>query len=374
MRTSPFLVPILVGLFAVANPAKSAVFPVPSTEYPTIASGIASASAGDTVLIAPGDYPRVIAVTKAVLLLAEDGDEVRVAGLNGSAAQAEGLVFSAELLPQTSPLVTAGDGLRLARCRFEGAVQGILVEGAALTVENCSFADQIQAVSVGEAGHDISLRGCTFKDCPLVFVAESEPTCSDGERREADPCPGASCRTALLETCTIQGGDNPIRIGGCWDLQILGCTFQAVDNAVSAWGSRVRIENTSIIGHGSIGIGLELIGCSGHVRRSGFSGFEVGVLVGDGGCPVFTNVVIGGSLNRGNTMSGRVAALSVEQPESVIADFNHWGSLDCDEAQAKIQGQPVGIIADVLFLQTESCVVPAHPTTWGRLKLRGTGP
>jgi len=373
MRLLPFALSIL-AVPAFALPAHAVVRTVPGAEYPSIQSAITASVAGDTVFVKPGDYLRTVVVDKAIRLEGSPDGPVRVPGLTGSLVHVVRLTFTTSLSEAGATLVAAGDGVTLELCRFEGPVQGVLLNGADLVVEACVFTNQLLAVYGLGSPHHVTLRGCSFTDCAQILRADGAGTCPGGDRAPAAACEGTPCSSALVENCAVLRSDHALELGPDWDVTVTGTSFIDVNGAIEAGYSRVRVEDSTLSGSGTAGAGLELTGCSGYLRRSTVGGFQTGVAVADGGCSVYGTFILGGALSRGNTISGNVTGLLIAQPEWVNADYNYWGVFECAAAQASVSGQSVHIIADAFFLSGTVCTVPTHPVTWGRLKRGGGRP
>jgi hypothetical protein len=139
--------------------------------------------------------------------------------------------------------------------------------------------------------------------------------------------------------------------------------------AVEARGVRLEMTATHVQGAGP-GVGLDLASVSGFIRSSDVGQFGTGLRVGDGGCPRYSDLTIGGSLEFANDLGGAVL-LELAQPESVNAELNFWGSTVCQAVLSQIVGQGVNLITNDTHQVVIQCGTTASlPTTWGSLKER----
>ena len=152
--------------FVVPRPAAATTRHVPA-DAPTIAAGLAAATAGDTVLVAPGTYVERVVLPSDVTL--------RVDGVPGAAT------IDAALLGPCVDVAVGGvqtrlEGFRLFRGRGGGdpggTVGGLLrAQGGLLAVSDCTFEDGDASFGGGTAaiGTWITFQRCTWRAVHATF-------------------------------------------------------------------------------------------------------------------------------------------------------------------------------------------------------------
>ena len=345
----------------------------------TLQEAIDQASPGDTVFVAPGDYSRPVTVDKAITLLAEGPGEARLGGISGSLALVVGLVLDGSLGTRADFLVQAGSGLRFNNCTFRSSFSGAQITSGAKDVlfRDCYFNALLEAVNLEEGAVSVTLDGTEVVDCTLGLIGPDSLVCDTPSGRvPAERCDGGPCGRIEILNSTFVGGARHLMLAGDYVLIVRDSEFRrASTTALRAAGVRFEMERCEVASTGGgFGTGLDLDSVSGFVRSSRILSRGRGIMIGDGGCHRYSDIVIGGTLLTANDISN----LRLEQPEAVNAEANFWGTQNCVAALAVIDGQAVQTITDDRHQILIDCsMAPAEPTTWGRLKTRyetGGGP
>jgi hypothetical protein len=326
--------------------------------------------------VAPGDYSRLITVDKAITLLAEGPGEARLGGISGSLALVVGLVLDGNLGPGAGFLAQVGSGLRFNSCTFRNSFLGAQVTSGAKDVlfRDCTFNSHLVAVNLEEGVASVTLDGTEVVDCTLGLIRPDSLVCDTPSGRvPAERCDSGPCGRIEILNSTFVGGSRQLVLAGDYVLIVRDSEFRrASTTALRAAGVRFEMERCEVapIG-GGFGTGLDLDSVSGFVRSSLILSGGRGIMIGDGGCHRYSDMVIGGVLLTANDISN----FRLEQPEAVNAEANFWGTRNCVAALAVIDGQVVQTITDDRHQVLIDCsMAPAEPTTWGSLKTRyGTG-
>jgi hypothetical protein len=218
----------------------------------------------------------------------------------------------------------------------------------------------------------LALEDTQITDCFQGLKGPDDPVCAgEGPREPAARCE-SGCGTIILDRVRISGGGRQITISGDYTVTVTESRFERpTEWAMSASGVRLEMSGTQCVSEGGTGTGLDLQSVSGFIRTSTIAGWNTAVAVDDGGCPRYSDLVIGGSRPDANDIGGQTLSLDLGQPEPVNADVNFWGTLDCAEVLALIAGQTVARITDAAHALEFTCSgTPALPTTWGRMKAR----
>jgi len=355
----------------VVLPAILLGFGVPASAQ-TLQELINAAQPGDTVWVAPGTYRRAVSVNEDIVIKGQ-GDGVYLVGLVGSLARVEDLTFDGSLDLAENPLVQAGTGLEILRCRFVNAVVGVFVaDGAAgVHIDDCVLDGVYQGVSLSEQVQSLSLTGTQLLDCLFGVLGASGFVCIPGPSRSpADRC-SSGCGVVSMTDVLIQGGDHQIQLSGNYRLVITDSKLREGVVGITGTGLRLEMKNSVLTPGATNDTGIDLQVSSGFIQGSQISGWDVAIRIGDGGCPLYSDIVLGGSLDAGNDISGDTWSLQVEQPEALDANYNFWGTTDCANVLSAIDGQKVGWIANSFHNQAISCSgTPVVPTRWGTLKTR----
>jgi len=336
---------------------------------------IDQASPGDTVLVAPGDYSRPVTMHKDITLKAEGGGTSRLAGLTGSLGSVVGIVFDGTLQAVPGDLATAGSGLFLENCAFTGPIRGIrVIDGADnVHIRGCSFNAVIEGVFLEKGVLSVRVENSMFSNITVGIAGPDSLECQpDGNRQAANRCPGGACGQVEIVNVTMDGGDRQVILAGDYVLSITSSIFRnATTNSIHAAGVRLEIIDSEIVGNGGVGTGLELASVSGFVHGTRIQSWDRGIVVGDGGCSRFSDVVCGEEISNSCDISNHTWNLTLEQPEKVDANLNFWGTTNCESVQAQISGQKVSSITNAEHSAVIPCLdTPVEPITWGRLKAR----
>ena len=143
---------------ALAAPVSAEVWRV--SEWIQIQEAIDSAAYGDTVLVAPGQYDRLV-MRSGIHLMAEGGPEETVLRNNSFwVIKADGVDSTAVIEGFTLDGVKAAEGV-------------LYVENSFLTVTNCILKNGWSGVRALYC--DIDIRNCTIRDCQNgIYMYESE--------------------------------------------------------------------------------------------------------------------------------------------------------------------------------------------------------
>lgn len=184
---------------SVPAPARAAEWLVPA-QAPTIAAGLDSAAAGDTVTVACGVYPEHGLVLKSgVTLRGATGDPACVTidgahhGRVMSAQAVTGVRVEGVTIQQGD--VPSGDG-------FLGAGGAIRCDSSEVAIANCFFTgnEASRGGAVGARASDLSITDCTF----LVNAANS-PAWAAGGGVYAQDCNGLIARCDFLTNLAASG-------------------------------------------------------------------------------------------------------------------------------------------------------------------------
>ncbi len=359
---------LVIGLIAQAQPLRAQ----------SLQDWIDQASPGDTVLVPPGDYSRPVTMHKDITLLAEGGGTVRLAGLTGSLGSVVGIVFDGSLQVAPGVLATVGSGLFVKDCTFTGAIRGIrLVSGAEdVHIRGCTFDNVLEAVLLDEGVLAVRVENSVFTDITIGIAGPDSLECqSGGNRQAANRCPGAACGRVEIANVTMNGGGRQIVLAGDYVLSITNSRLRdATNTSIQAAGVRLELIDSEVTGEGGVGTGIELASVSGFIRSTRIQSWNRGLVVGDGGCSRFSDVVLGGELPNSCDISNHIWSLVLEQPEALNADANFWGTTNCESVHAQISGQRVSTITNSGHSVSIPCSdTPVEPITWGGLKTRYGG-
>ena len=321
--------------------------------------------------VAPGDYTKAVTVDKAITLIAQGPGPSRVVGLSGSLAKVVGIAFDGDLAVGPVTLVTCESGLTIEACTFVGGIRGVKVAGGAedVLLQDCTFNNYIEAMAVDPGVGSVRVVGTDFLSCSVGINASDTLSCPGGSRAPAARCQTGECGEIVLEDVYFEQGDDHIRAGGDVVIRIQDSHLDRASSCtIEAQGVRLEMTNTQVTSVGGGGNGLVLRSVSGFIQGSQILFWDVGIEVGDGGCPLYSDIVIGGALEDGNRIGNSTWNLLLTQPEPVNAELNYWGSTTCASVLEKISGQDVTLIANNLQTQSIDCSTAVEPATWGRIK------
>lgn len=191
---------IVTGLLLVPNCSEAAtlyVDGISGSDSPTcgdesfpclsVEVAISNAAAGDTILIAPGNYTFPLNLTKPLSIQGDDSDIVvlqcapneqillnstegtfSIKGISFSECQvdvASSRIYMETLTFQDHAALGLLDGTNasLVDCTFQGVELGLFVDGSQAVMHNCSFS-QIDGGGVFAQNSFLSVQGCAFHD------------------------------------------------------------------------------------------------------------------------------------------------------------------------------------------------------------------
>lgn len=344
----------------------------------TLQERIDAASPGDTLWLEAGDYPRRVTADAPITLAAVQPGTARLAGITAAQVHLVDLVFDGNLDQAVAARVVAGPGLVLRRCRFVNSIRGVEIPpGADAQLSACRLEGLIEGIRLDPGAAGLVLTDPEFADCALG-IALTDTLSAQGERQAAARCQGLECAPVTITGGIFSGTGRHLELTGNLDVSITGTRFTGGETAVSLRGARLTADGVELLGTGSSGQGLQLVSVSGSVINSLILTWDTGITVGDGGTPFYSDLVLGGELFEANDIGNGTWDLVVEQPEPIPVEPNFWGSLDCQEVNAKVSGQWIDRITDSFHSAEVVCTPTAvTPATWGSLKTRwraGAGP
>ena len=220
MRLAWVLGSFLLIVSAVSS--RAATLRVPS-EYPAISLAVGAASAGDTVLVAPGVYTncdtepctsRVVDLFEGLTVLSEGGRDVTRLELVGAA----GL---------TTLRVVRGVGIGIGGARVEGfeirssvadSRAVALVDCENVTVSSCRVMDVATSFPSGgglfQNGGSLEVIDCEFIRCTAVDIGGG-----------MDAIGTFTSKTAVRDCYFEECGPTALAAGGGGDVEVTGCTF-----------------------------------------------------------------------------------------------------------------------------------------------------
>jgi hypothetical protein len=155
-RTLCRMAPVFAAFLLLGNHAFAATLLVP-TQYPTIQAAVDNASAGDIIVVAPGEYGESVNLRgKSIVLRSEIDLGAQIIAPPNSRS-----IVATSGEPSTTRVV----GFDLRRGSSVGG--GVIVENASLTIESCMFRESAN-VGGGAAlvtGGAVSFLRCQFMDC-----------------------------------------------------------------------------------------------------------------------------------------------------------------------------------------------------------------
>ena len=364
MTTVP---PVLLLVTLFATPVGAATLRVPG-DLPLQAALNASA-AGDTVLVAPGTYPKAVTVDVDVLVQPDPalaGPTPVLAGVTGSAATFRGFSFDGSLEAGRGTVIEAGDDLVVDGCALANGVIGVSVSGS------CTFSGSLDNFLTGlSVSPDATLTATVvITGCETGLYATAPKVPAGGGRSPHPSCPDAGIE---LVDSRITGGRTAVDTDGFVSVLLRRTVVEGTVDGLLFDDGCLLLEDTEISGTGTdTGTGVDLVASYAGIARSTVTGFGIGIRATDDARPVYTAGVLGGSLADGNVLGGNGVNLSLEQPEWIDADNNWWGTTDCEALG--IEGMtPARIAANADRTLGILCTVPTETVTWGALKTRFGG-
>ncbi|MCA9750655.1 MAG: right-handed parallel beta-helix repeat-containing protein [Gemmatimonadetes bacterium] len=252
-------IPVATVLLSIPGAPGAATLDVPST-FPTIASGLAAAAAGDTVLVACGTYSEHdLVIPDGVTLRGESsppcvtidaGFAGRVLDCPGGAGiRIESLRVTNGALPDAGDFIErVGGGLRcnsarvaVRDCVFEANAAtygaGLGARGGDVRLVDCTFTANVASAYNWASGGGIYGRDLNWNvgNCRFEFnSATSDSVPADGGGAFLDHCTGA------IYDCEFEGNTALAGAGGVYSFagdatSIVGCTF--TDNTAGAGGA-----------------------------------------------------------------------------------------------------------------------------------------
>ncbi len=333
-----------------------------------------AASPGDTVWIEPGEYARTITVHKAITLRPLGGPgSVRLGSLDASLATLEDIFFDGALSGWTGTLATAGSSATFEGCRFTGKLRGVEVASGAeeVLLRDCVFDGLFQAVTLAPGIGSLRLERVEVSGVSLGVTASDSLACAPGGARvPADRCSRGDCPEVQVIDSRFTGGEVQVDLPGPVLFSAEGSIFEGAKTTISARGARLNLDGCTIAGVSQTGTALRLRSVSGRLSRCAIQLWDTGLEIGDGGCPDYSDLLVGGSLALANDISNTRTCLRLLQPEPILAEANFWGSTQCQAVLAAIQGQTVETITDAQHAALTFCSTAAERSTWGGIKSR----
>jgi hypothetical protein len=329
----------LLPLLAV--PGTSATWHVPS-QCPTIHAGLDSASAGDTVLVGPGTYPKsdnaetYIHPGSGITLASEDGPEATIIEMCGSVAifmdHCEGTVVSGFTLrsdlegpdcwgtptPKTGIWCQGCTDVVVESCIIESMSYGIYVAGTSSEWAKPLFKNNI----IRDCMYGVECYEMHDPGRPL-FQGNVITNCSRGSE---------------IENSSPQFYGNRIELCSEYGMFFWGnCTGNCAQNTICNNGAGVYVSADPPLGAPS------------------FNGSWEAALAND----FHDNAGLDISYNHGPGLSG------------MMAIFNYWGS-KCPDFDHKLLGdinyEPWMDSTHTQSYTDEDCPEATEPTTWGAIK------
>lgn len=401
---------------------EAGVLRVPS-EYPTIQAGVDAASAGDSVVVAPGTYTDIVVRTLGfpnaacvflkggVALVSEGGSDVTTIDMQGIRPPGVSLsqvILGAELGTEGTRVegftilgapvgrdavyafggghlslrdcvirdadgvgvVASAVGLELADCRFERCVGlGVGIGRANLRAERCLFAD-CEGTALSVFGELPNGYWAVIEDC--VFTRNRDLGGNGGGLAVSQY--GGGCevrRCAFLENeCRDAGGGASMGNGGL--IVVEDCVFRS-NRSLASWGGGLKVGAS------------EVRGCTFSGNSSLTSG---GAVVVQGGPSVFSNNVIASTTG---SVAFRVTSSTVLTGGCNVLWSNAAGDaqnyvfaptdrildpLFCDEAAGDLTLQPLspclpdfsGGCGRIGALEQGCGTVSIEAESWGQVK------
>ena len=208
-------------LIVTASPARAATLRVPS-EYAAISIAIEAASAGDTVLVAPGVYSNcdtvpctgiVAELFEGLTLLSEAGPDATRLELQPSGAPSV-LVVDARFIGTGGALI---EGFEIAS--LVPASRGFIsFDSENITVRNCRFIDIVSSETsgggIGQSGGSLSVENCELIRCTAVDIGGG-----------MDAIGTLTSKTVVRDCYFEECGPTALAAGGGGDVEVTGCTF-----------------------------------------------------------------------------------------------------------------------------------------------------
>ena len=356
MRPRTRFLTILAMAVALALPCAAATLQVPG-DHPDIASALAAAAAGDSVVVGAGTwFEHDLILPSRVTLRGATGDPTDVvidAERAGRCIYAAGVEAGTRL-----EALTLSNGLPAwGSTPHNSWGAGLMVDGGELTVAGCVFT--ANETAVGGGAFVTGSGSPTFVDC--VFDGNSAT-------EVAGLLLGGVC-DPVVRNCTFRNGDR-IMVGG--GVTWLGRGLALIENCLvennTVWetGGGVEVQNA-----GAVAI---LRGCviTGNSARYGGGGLYVGY----DGRAVLESCTISGN-SAGEYGGGVVLAFGahLEATETYIRDNSAPRGPDGDvyaDAAAVLTCCDIDLAAwhaaGSLIVDDEDCGVPTQPATWSGVK------
>jgi parallel beta-helix repeat protein len=345
LRALLILVITVSSILAVGT-AGAATYRVPS-EYADIQAGIAAASEGDTVLVAPGTYTGANNKDISfgginIVVISEAGAEATIIDCEGSGSAF--IIYEGE--DSTSVIsgftVTNGSG---------GNGGGIVVSGAATIIENCIISNNVASMNGGGMYYGYAPTQGYIRNC--IFFGNSCPFRGGGLECDAGYDPYVP---VIISGCVFYGNEAST-----------GASYGG--GAIYSNGSRVLITGCTITGN------------AGNAGAGGIHAFETTITVRNSiiafntGSAGMTYADVDHCIHYGNEGTDTFSNASPDNliTDPLFCDRTSWILTLCNNSPC-LAGSPTnpwGEHVGTYGAACEDCVSGTEERSWGSIKRMG---